>query len=56
MHIIKYSTVYEKKRKKNVFVFVSIALDFTFYFCIRAIVKLLKKKGALHFFFVSELK
>ena len=30
MHIIIYSIVYEKKRKKNVFVFVSVALDFTF--------------------------
>ena len=30
MYIIIYSTVYEKKRKKNVFVFVSVALDFTF--------------------------
>ena len=31
MHIIIYSTVYEKKEeKKNVFVFVSVALDFTF--------------------------
>ena len=28
MHIIIYSTVYGKK--KNVFVFVSVALDFTF--------------------------
>ena len=29
MHIIIYSTVYEKKKKK-VFVFVSVALAFTF--------------------------
>ena len=28
MHIIIYSTVYEKKEKKTVFVFVSVALDF----------------------------
>ena len=41
MHIIIYSTVYEKK---NVFVFVSIALDVTFYFDIRATVKLLEKQ------------
>ena len=36
-HII-YSTVYEK----NVFVFVLVALEFTYYFDIRATVKLLK--------------
>ena len=37
MHIIIYSTVY----KKNVFVFISVALDFTYYFGIIATVKLL---------------
>ena len=53
MHIIIYSTVYEKK----IFVFVSIELDFTYYFGIRATVKLLeKKKRVLHFIFVSEHK
>ena len=30
MHIIIYSTVYEKKKKKKVFVFVLVVLDFTF--------------------------
>ena len=39
MHIIIYSTIYEKK---NVFVFVSVALEFTYYFDIRATIKLLK--------------
>ena len=39
MHIIIYYTVYIKK---NVFVFVLIALDVPFYFDIRATVKLLK--------------
>ena len=29
MHIIIYSKVYKKKRKKNVFVFVLVTLDFT---------------------------
>ena len=36
MHIIIYSTL-----KKNVFEFVSVALEFTYYFGIRATVKLL---------------
>ena len=48
MHIIIYSTLYEKK---NVFVFVSIALYFTFYFGIRATVKLLEKKRGVTFYF-----
>ena len=39
MHIIIYSTVY----KKNVFVFISVVLEFTYYFGIRAIVKILEK-------------
>ena len=56
MHIIIYSTVYEKKKKKrkkrkrkrkNVFVFVSVALDFRF---IRATVKLLEKKDVTFYF------
>ena len=41
MHIIIYSIVYEKK---NVFVFVSVALDFTFILVSKLLVKLLKKK------------
>ena len=66
MHIIIYSTLYEKK---NVFVFVSVALDFTFilvselqlnflkkrgvtfYFGIKATVKLLEKKKGVTFYF-----
>ena len=51
MHIIIYSIVYEKK---NVFVFVSVALDFTFYFGIKATVKLLEKKGVLHLFWYQS--
>ena len=50
MHIIIYSTIYEKK---IIFVFISIELDFTYYFGIRATVKLLEKKRVLHFIFVS---
>ena len=39
IHIIIYSTLY----KKNVFVFISVALEFTYFFDIRPIVKLLKR-------------
>ena len=47
MRVIIYSIIY----KKNVFVFVSVALDFTFYFGIRATVKLLEKKWGVTFYF-----
>ena len=46
MHIIIYSTVYEKK---NVFVFVLIALDFTFILVSELQLNCYKKKGVLHF-------
>ena len=52
MHIIIYSTVYEKKR-----ICISIgSARLYIYFGIRATVKLLEKKGVLHFILVSELQ
>ena len=46
MHIIIYSTVY----KKNVFVFVSVALDFTFILVSGLQLNCRKKKGRYNYF------
>ena len=49
MHIIIYSTVYEK----NIFVFISVALDFTFFFISELQLNCYKKKkekGVTYYF------
>ena len=54
MHIIIYSTVYEKKKKGICIRIGSVGLYI--YFGIRGTVKLLEKKMVLHFILVSEHK
>ena len=50
MHIIIYSTVYEKKKKKRICIHIGSARLYI-YFGIKAAVKLLEKKGVLHVYF-----
>ena len=50
MHIIIFGSI-----QKNIFVFVSVALNFTYYFSIRATIKLLEKKGCYILFWYPSI-
>ena len=53
MHIIIYSTTYEKKNRNCIRIG---SAGLYIYFGIRATVKLFEKKGVLHFILVSKIR